>query len=177
MSRRKKTRNADDVTLNTAAMLDMAFQLLTFFILTFKPAPIEGLIALRMPQPIMEEGSEKLNGNGNPKPEPLFTDLRCLVVSITATSGGEIDRVTFGENQHQQRLANAEQLAQFRRTLARYFVDTPIDQLLLQVGSGLRYERLMQIVDVCTQQRLANGQPLTQLSFVEFPDGSLPPKR
>ncbi len=32
-------------------MLDMAFQLLTFFILTFKPSPVEGQITLRMPPP------------------------------------------------------------------------------------------------------------------------------
>ncbi len=51
MSRhRKKTLGAEAVELNLAAMLDMAFQLLAFFILTFKPAPVEGDIALRMPQ-------------------------------------------------------------------------------------------------------------------------------
>ena len=35
----KKHKSNDEVELNLAAMLDMAFQLLTFFILTFKPAP------------------------------------------------------------------------------------------------------------------------------------------
>ena len=35
--------------LNLVAMLDLAFQLLAFFILTFKPAPAEGQILLRMP--------------------------------------------------------------------------------------------------------------------------------
>ncbi len=37
----------EEVELNLAAMLDMAFQLLTFFVLTFKPAPVEGQIALQ----------------------------------------------------------------------------------------------------------------------------------
>jgi biopolymer transport protein ExbD len=41
MARGKKKRNQGEVELNLAAMLDMAFQLLTFFILTFKPAPVE----------------------------------------------------------------------------------------------------------------------------------------
>ena len=49
--RRKKRRSQSEVELNLAAMLDMAFQLLTFFILTFRPAPIEGQISLRLPPP------------------------------------------------------------------------------------------------------------------------------
>ena len=38
----KKHRSTEDVTLNVTAMLDMAFQLLAFFILTFRPPPGEG---------------------------------------------------------------------------------------------------------------------------------------
>ena len=49
--RRKKKQLQGEVELNLTAMLDMAFQLLAFFILTFKPAPMEGYIALRMPPP------------------------------------------------------------------------------------------------------------------------------
>ena len=37
----RRRRKQGDVELNLAAMLDMAFQLLTFFILTFKPPPAE----------------------------------------------------------------------------------------------------------------------------------------
>ena len=52
---RKKQHNSkkqQSVELKLAAMLDMAFQLLTFFILTFRPAPIEGQIDLRLPPPV-----------------------------------------------------------------------------------------------------------------------------
>ena len=51
MSRKRKRAGDEEVELNLAAMLDMAFQLLTFFILTFKPAPVEGQISLHMPPP------------------------------------------------------------------------------------------------------------------------------
>ena len=40
----KKHRSTEDVTLNVTAMLDMAFQLLAFFILTFRPPPGEAQI-------------------------------------------------------------------------------------------------------------------------------------
>ena len=52
MSRRKRRGSGEEVELNLAAMLDMAFQLLTFFILTFKPAPVEGQVNLRLPPPV-----------------------------------------------------------------------------------------------------------------------------
>ena len=38
-----------EVELNLASMLDMAFQLLAFFILTFHPSPIEGQLLLHLP--------------------------------------------------------------------------------------------------------------------------------
>jgi hypothetical protein len=46
---------------------------------------------------------------------------------------------------------------------------SPFDQVIIQVDSALRYEELMQVVDVCTRQTLANGQKLSKLSFVELP--------
>ena len=45
---RKKRRRQGDVELNLAAMLDMAFQLLTFFILTYHPAPSEGQFGMNL---------------------------------------------------------------------------------------------------------------------------------
>jgi len=33
----------------------------------------------------------------------------------------------------------------------------------------LHYDALMNIVDICTHQRFANGDKLTKLSFVEMP--------
>jgi hypothetical protein len=48
------------------------------------------------------------------------------------------------------------------------------DQVILQVGSKLKYDELMKVVDVCTRQTLANGEKLTKLSFVELPEGAQP---
>ena len=47
----KRHRSQEEVELNLAAMLDMAFQLLAFFILTFQAGPLEGQINLRLPPP------------------------------------------------------------------------------------------------------------------------------
>ncbi len=43
----KRCGTAGEVELNMAAMLDMAFQLLTFFVLTFRPGPQSGAAQFR----------------------------------------------------------------------------------------------------------------------------------
>ena len=42
----------------------------------------------------------------------------------------------------------------------------PFRQVVLQVGDDLRYGELLKVVEVCTQQRFANGEELKKLSFV-----------
>ena len=86
MSRRHRRRSKKGVELNLAAMLDMAFQLLTFFILTFRPAPIEGHLALNLPPPIPQtqvERSEKPVEGGGPS-VPQFEALHLFVSSNEA---------------------------------------------------------------------------------------------
>ena len=43
------------------------------------------------------------------------------------------------------------------------------EQVIIQVGSNLRYDALMKVVDICTHLKLPNGQKLSKLSFVEVP--------
>jgi len=70
-------------------MLDMSFQLLSFFILTFNPAPTEGQIAMTLPK---EEG-------GPPVSMPNLTDDKPVkyTVKVTATDTGTINSMTLTE--------------------------------------------------------------------------------
>jgi hypothetical protein len=45
------------------------------------------------------------------------------------------------------------------------------EQVIVQVGSSLRYGALMKVVDICTRLKLPGGQRLSKLSFVEVPQG------
>jgi biopolymer transport protein ExbD len=168
MSRRKKRKsNADSVELNLAAMLDMAFQLLTFFILTFKPAPVEGQITLRMPPPqsvtVVKGGKQ---AGEDLKSKDLLKGLNTLVISAFSKPGGEIGSLAIGE-------VTVGNLARLNDHLKTVLGDqsSPFDQVIIQAGSGLHYAALMSVVDVCTRQTLPNGQKLTKLSFVEVPEG------
>lgn len=87
MSRRRHRRkNKNGVKLNVTAMLDMAFQLLAFFILTFRAAPIEGHLSLNMPPPIPQtnvESAPDRRHRGNSTP-----NLHALHLFVTATEAG-----------------------------------------------------------------------------------------
>jgi biopolymer transport protein ExbD len=162
--RRQKRRLQGDVELNLAAMLDMAFQLLAFFILTFKPSPIEGQVNLRLPppRPVTETAGEKA-GADTSNTNPL-QGMSSLVISVTADAGGRINSIAIGETP----VANMGLLA---TQVQQMFADPTLgfDQVIIQVGSRVRYEQLMQVIDICTQAKLPSGEFLSRLSFVELP--------
>ena len=80
-----------------ASMLDMAFQLLTFFILTFRPAPMEGQISLRLPPPLpVTKGTEPV-GSDTTNTNPV-KGVDTLTISVFADKSGEIGSLGLGES-------------------------------------------------------------------------------
>ena len=59
MFRLRPTADHVEPDLPITPMLDMSFQLLAFFIMTFRPAPLEGQIAMSLPK---EEGGASVAG-------------------------------------------------------------------------------------------------------------------
>ncbi len=172
MSRhKKKHKGAEAVELNLAAMLDMAFQLLTFFILTFKPSPVEGQINLKLPppQPVAGAKGAPKAGDNEASNDPV-QNLNSLIISVFSASNGRIATMAVGE----ANVAGTTALDGRLKQVLGPESGASFDQVILQVGSKLKYDELMKVVDVCTKQKLANGEKLTKLSFVELPDGATP---
>jgi hypothetical protein len=46
---------------------------------------------------------------------------------------------------------------------------SPFDQVVIQVGSKLRYDQLMRVVEVCTKQTVG-GDPKTKLTKLSLVD-------
>ena len=89
MSRR--SRQASDPVepdLPITPMLDMSFQLLAFFVMTFRPAPTEGQIAMTLP---------KQEGGGITMPSPADEKPVRYVVRVNATEKGAIAGITLTE--------------------------------------------------------------------------------
>src|SRR5262245_17533644 len=162
--RHKKKRHQDDVELNLTAMLDMAFQLLAFFILTFRPSPVEGQILLRMPppQPITNVNSGQQAGNNPQNTNPL-QGLNTLVISAFANGDGTLKQLSVGE-------AVMASLPALDRKLAAVLSDpgSGFDQVIVQVDSRLPCSALMQVIDTCTKHTLPSGQARSKRRFLEL---------
>lgn len=171
MRKKRRRRQQGDVELNLAAMLDMAFQLLTFFILTFKPAPIEGQVSLRLPPPkpvTSTKGQQAGADTANTNP---VEGVNSLVITVTALPSGGIEQLAIGEKSMGPSLTHLEQ--ELKKDLND--PGNPFDQVIIQVGSDLRYDELMRVIDVCTKQTYKKDgkeEKLTKLSFVELPKGA-----
>src|SRR5688572_30134597 len=74
---------SEKVEQQMTPMIDIVFQLLVFFILTFKIAALEGDFALRMPR-----------GHGDP-----FGEQMPIRVRLTAGAGGELASIRMGERE------------------------------------------------------------------------------
>lgn len=161
---RKKKRDQGEVELNLAAMLDMAFQLLCFFILTFKPAPVEGDVVLRMPPPMpttIVQPAEKIGANEkNTNP---VQGLNTLLITVVGDDVGNLKSLAVGDT--------PVNLADLDHRLQTVLGDAGLgfEQVVIQVSPSLSYDELMQVLDVCTRQKLANGQKLSKLSFSQLP--------
>ena len=146
-------------------MLDMAFQLLAFFIMTFKPAPIEGQINLKLPPPEAIAGVKGEKAGSDDTNKNPVQGIETLTISVFAKSNGKIATMAIGE-------ANVAGVSALNGRLKDVLSNpnSPFQQVIIQVGSRLHYEELMKVIDVCTKQTLPSGEKLTKLSFVELPE-------
>jgi biopolymer transport protein ExbD len=170
MRRRRRVRAQSEVELNLASMLDMAFQLLAFFILTFHPSPIEGQLSLHLPPaaPLTNVASDKVD---TAKPSDAgATTAKTLDISVFADKQGDVSRVQVGMRGAFTGPADAGNLRKLEKKLqeAFGFAGTPFEQIVVRVAPNLRYEELMKVIDVCTRQKMPDGQTLRKISFVEM---------
>jgi biopolymer transport protein ExbD len=139
-------------------MLDMAFQLLTFFILTYHPAPSEGQFSLNIlpASPATDFRAQAVEPAATAN-DALPAALRTLPTVLRATPSGTLGQVMIGETE-------AQGMAALKRELETILKDPtlPFDQALLKVDPNLRYSELMQVIDVFSSLKV------TKISFAEL---------
>ncbi len=146
-------------------MLDMAFQLLTFFVLTYHPLPAEGQFVMNLlpPQPATsitaEAPSDKPSDN-------LPVSLRTLPTTLRSGTGGMLASITVGEQ------AIPTDPAALERELDKFLQDPnlPFDQTLLKVNPHLKYSELMKVINAFSNS-FARAKKDMKLSFDELNPG------
>src|SRR5579859_3327425 len=91
MSRKhRKKDEGPEVELPITPMLDMAFQLLTFFIFTYHPTEMEGQMALALPS-----GGNRDTGPVNPREQEPNDDLAPVVLRLHTQHGIETGSIVY----------------------------------------------------------------------------------
>ncbi len=164
MQRRPKRQQIEGPNVPIAPMLDMAFQLLTFFVLTYHPAPQEGqfMMSLLPAQPATAMAAAPAATETAPANE-LSVALRTLPTILKAGEGGRLARIVVEQNE----IPNDPKALE--EALLKYFQDPdlPFDQTLIKVDPNLRYSELMTVINAFSDAFIrAKKDP--KLSFEEL---------
>ncbi len=143
MSERKNIQKSEGPDVPVTPMLDMAFQLLTFFVLTYKPAPSEGQFVMNLlpPQPATAISAEA--PSDKPSDNNLPATLRTLPTVLKAGEGGRLGQIMVGET------PLATDTKALEAELEKYLTDPdlPFEQTMLKVDPRLRYSELIRVVN------------------------------
>jgi biopolymer transport protein ExbD len=161
-SERKNVSRAKEPEIPITPMLDMAFQLLTFFVLTYKPVPTEGSIVMSF---IPAQPAAAMNAEA-PSDKPsdnLPVSLRTLPTMLKATARGTLQEIRVGEQ-----TIDTDPVA-LKRELDKYFQDPnlPFDQTVLKVDPNLKYSELMKVINAF-MNAFADAKKEPKLSFDEL---------
>jgi biopolymer transport protein ExbD len=142
LSERKNIQKSEGPEVPITPMLDMAFQLLTFFVLTYKPAPSEGQFVMNLlpPQPATSISAEAPSEKPS---DTLPATIRTLPTVLKAGAGGRLDQIVVGET------PLATDFKALEAELEKYLndPDLPFEQTLLKVDPRLRYSEFMRVVN------------------------------
>jgi biopolymer transport protein ExbD len=163
VQRRPKRPKSEGPNVPIAPMLDMAFQLLTFFVLTYRAAPVEGQFVMNLlpAQPATAAAAATPNQAAPSNDVPV--SLRTLPTILRAGEGGSLARVQIEQNEVPNDPRALEQ------ALLRYFQDPdlPFDQTLIKVDPRLRYSELMTVINAFSNAFVA-AKKEPKLSFIEL---------
>ncbi|WP_240911497.1 ExbD/TolR family protein [Paludisphaera soli] len=162
MRRRRGGIEMEGPDVPVAPMLDMAFQLLTFFVLTYRAAPVEGQFVMNLlpPQPATAMAAAPADAAAS---NELPATLRTLPVVLRADDAGRLVQVNVAD------VDVSNDPAALQEELDRHLQDpdSPFDQTLIKVDPNLRYAELMTVIDAFTNAFIkAKKEP--KLSFDEL---------
>jgi biopolymer transport protein ExbD len=141
---------ATEPDLPITPMLDMSFQLMAFFILTFRPVPTEGQLALTLPN---------LGDSNTPADiKPLDEKPDAYVVTVSPTGGvpsditllkdGETEGQSFKMSPAQQSKAMDDLYAALAKIVKEQkSAKRPVPTLDIQFGDEVRYQYVIRMLD------------------------------
>jgi biopolymer transport protein ExbD len=138
---RRKEEPAVDVTLPITPMLDMSFQLLSFFVVTFKTPSQEGQLSVDLPKV-----------DGSPTPDQAITDPNVKdEYTITVNGDSEIRSISLkGATVTEKTVADTGSLfTQLKAIADAKGKDTGSVSITIEADDRLVYSKLIEVMDIC----------------------------
>jgi len=143
--RKKKEEPVVEITLPITPMLDMSFQLLSFFILTFRPMPTEGQMSVALPKLEVTDQQTQVP----PLPEDDKKDE--YTISLRASSGGDIALISL-----RGPAGESPQIRNLNDLLGQLSAITPPAgkgkagvSITIEADNDLTYAKLIEVMDLC----------------------------
>ncbi len=135
-------------------MLDMSFQLMAFFLFTFRPAPSEGQIAMSLPM---------VEGGGDSIPSPSEDTPVTFVVTVDGGANGTIGNMTIREKDGPPGGdpigASVERYGAELRKRRAELKGRP-SKVTLEIGDGILHEYVVRLLDVASQAEFTDIAPV-----------------
>jgi biopolymer transport protein ExbD len=136
-------------------MLDMAFQLLMFFILTYHPSALEGHMDLTLPA----AGEAKAKQEPEVDPSKSDTELELpsqmtVIVKAAPDGSGGLDKLLVQQPAGERPIDSLEKLLEFLKEARKELTNQ--DDVKIQADSKLKYTFVMEVMDVCTRAGFRN---------------------
>jgi biopolymer transport protein ExbD len=168
MTTRRKQEAGPEPTLPITPMLDMAFQLLAFFVMTYHPSDLEGQMDLSLPSESITQAKKPEDVQTEAKPDPnakleLPANLTVIVrTQMDNVNNGRISALTLQDEAGPQQIDNLDKLAAELKRRSETVENK--ENIKIQADGRLKWEEVVRVMDVC------QGAGFKNISFVPPPD-------
>jgi biopolymer transport protein ExbD len=166
MRRRRQGTDFVEPDLPITPMLDMSFQLLAFFIMSFKPMPTEGQISVNLPPAPKKEGGGVALEVEKKEPPTKY------VARVEATKNGQIANITVFEEDSgdakgkafgsdvREFLAECVRIIEKERKKQAENPAKPAPKLTLEIADPLLQAHVMSVFDAAVQAGFTDVAPV-----------------
>ena len=154
MMGRKKKKKPDyvDPTLPIAPMLDMSFQLMSFFILTFKPTPSEGQLSMFLPK--LDDATQS-----QPQDQIIPEDKVDAYIIRVGRAEGRVGTITFKSDASEETLPGDDPLKALSTKLSSIPKPKSVKaapKLTIEAPDDMKYSSLIKLMDTCRKSGYDN---------------------
>lgn len=152
MARRRNKSPSGGVELNLTSMLDVIFNILAFFVMTFSPPIAEKNFDVRLPPPKLQAGGGGEGGIENPDAEPqLFRDV---TITLAADGAGALTGIKLEQKVIPGGPAGLARELRVTAGAIKGAGQDVLEAANVVAPPNLKYRYLIEIVDACYQANI-----------------------